>query len=327
MKIYLVGGALRDQLLNRPIGDKDYLVVGGSPEEMLKLGYKQVGKQFPVFLHPETSEEYALARKEIKVGPGYQGFKFVFDKSITLEEDLLRRDFTVNAMAQRDGELTDLFNGKVDLQNKILRHISGHFVEDPLRVIRGMRFAAQLDFTFHGETKKLLQEMISKKVLNELSNDRIFKEVEKVLSSQNTYLFYKHLEEFEICDAILPGALKIKNERSDLDKYEQLARLYTSQESLQKLTDQYVLPNRYKKLIQYNVAYHEIINEPESVLDFFKRIRFDKENLLSIEKINQCSRGYSGLLKQINKVYLPKAVELSVRNATYLKLISSNLRF
>ncbi len=327
MKIYLVGGALRDQLINRPIGDRDYLVVGSSVEEMLALGYKQVGKKFPVFLHPETNEEYALARKEIKVGPGYKGFEFVFDKNITLEQDLLRRDFTINAMAMHDGEITDLFNGQIDLKNKVLKHVSEHFVEDPLRVIRGMRFASQLNFKFHDDTKTLLTEMIAKKMLDELSQDRIFKEIEKVLNSKKINSFYNHLSEFEINENILPEAIRVDSERDDLDKYEQLARLYTSRNSFEKLSKQYVLPNRYKKLIQKNIAYHEITNSAQSVLDFLKKVRFDKIDLLSIEKINQCTRGYSKILGLINKLHLPKETDISVRNNAYLDLISSNLTF
>jgi len=148
MKIYLVGGAVRDKILGIPVSDKDYLVVGSSPKEMVKLGFKPIGKDFPVFLHPKTKEEYALARTERKVGKGYHGFKFYTSPDVTLEEDLRRRDITINAIAEdEDGNIYDPFNGVNDIKNKIIRHVSDAFIEDPLRVLRVARFTA-LDVEF-----------------------------------------------------------------------------------------------------------------------------------------------------------------------------------
>ena len=187
MKIYKVGGAVRDCLLNKIPKDSDYLVVGSSVREMESLGYKQVGRAFPVFLHPETKEEYALARKEEKTGDGHRDFRFFFDDTITLEEDLERRDFTCNALALdlENGEITDLFNGKRDIENKILRHINAvHFKEDPLRILRFCRFAAQLGFEPAAETLVLVSEMVGAGMLDFLSADRQWAELEKALKTE-----------------------------------------------------------------------------------------------------------------------------------------------
>jgi len=144
MQIYVVGGAVRDTLLGLPVQDKDYVVVAANPEQMLALGYTPVGKDFPVFLHPKTHEEYALARTERKTAAGYKGFVFHADESVTLEQDLVRRDLTINAMAQdQNGQIVDLFHGQEDLQQRVLRHVSESFSEDPVRILRLARFAAR----------------------------------------------------------------------------------------------------------------------------------------------------------------------------------------
>ncbi|MEO6367300.1 MAG: multifunctional CCA tRNA nucleotidyl transferase/2'3'-cyclic phosphodiesterase/2'nucleotidase/phosphatase, partial [Steroidobacteraceae bacterium] len=163
MQVYLVGGAVRDALLGREVREKDYMVVGGSADELLAAGYQPVGKDFPVFLHPVTKSEYALARRERKTAPGYRGFVTEFSPDITLEEDLLRRDLTINAIAQaEDGSLVDPFSGQADLKARVLRHVSPAFSEDPVRILRVARFAARfasLGFTVHESTLKLMQKM------------------------------------------------------------------------------------------------------------------------------------------------------------------------
>ena len=164
MKIYEVGGAVRDTLLGTKPNDKDWVVVGSSPEEMTALGFKPIGKDFPVFLHPETKEEYALARTERKSGHGYHGFNFYFGKDVTLEEDLSRRDFTINSIAKDDkGNFIDPFSGINDIKNKIFRHVSDAFSEDPLRAIRLARFKTYdhlKDFTIHSKTEELLRKIV-----------------------------------------------------------------------------------------------------------------------------------------------------------------------
>jgi tRNA nucleotidyltransferase (CCA-adding enzyme) len=185
MKIYQVGGAVRDRLLKRPVKDRDWVVVGSTPEEMATLGYKAVGKDFPVFLHPETHEEYALARTERKAGKGYKGFIVHTAPDITLEEDLARRDLTINAIAEDEaGNLIDPFSGKDDLERKILRHVSPAFVEDPLRVLRVARFAAQFGFKIAAETMQLMQQICASGELETLAAERIWAETEHALSEQ-----------------------------------------------------------------------------------------------------------------------------------------------
>ncbi|PHM59911.1 multifunctional CCA addition/repair protein [Xenorhabdus sp. KK7.4] len=197
MKVYLVGGAVRDQLLNLPITERDWVVVGGSPEELLSQGYQQVGKDFPVFLHPKTHEEYALARTERKSGQGYTGFTCYAAPDVTLEEDLLRRDLTINAIAQTaEGELIDPYQGTEDLKNRILRHVSAAFAEDPLRVLRLARFAARfahLDFTIATETQALITEMTASGELSSLTPERVWRETEKALASQSPQVYFQVL--------------------------------------------------------------------------------------------------------------------------------------
>ena len=187
MKIYLVGGAVRDKILGIPIKDRDYLVVGSTPKEMVGLGYKPIGKDFPVFIHPKTQEEYALARTERKVGKGYHGFKFYTSPEVTLEEDLRRRDITINAIAEdQNGNIYDPFNGKDDIKNKIIRHVSDAFIEDPLRVLRVARFTAlDVKFRIHPETLKLMSTMVLTGELKSLSVERVVAEITKGLQGKN----------------------------------------------------------------------------------------------------------------------------------------------
>ncbi|WP_196061536.1 MULTISPECIES: multifunctional CCA addition/repair protein [unclassified Serratia (in: enterobacteria)] len=205
MKIYLVGGAVRDALLNLPVVDHDWVVVGATPADLLALGYQQVGKDFPVFLNPQTHEEYALARTERKSGQGYTGFTCYAAPDVTLEEDLLRRDLTINAMARGDdGVLVDPYNGKADLNARLLRHVSDAFGEDPLRVLRVARFAARfasLGFTVAPETSALMQQMAESGELASLTAERVWKETEKALQSQSPQVYFQVLRD---C-----GALKV----------------------------------------------------------------------------------------------------------------------
>src|SRR5690606_38362066 len=185
MEIYEVGGAVRDALLGRPIRERDWLVVGTRPEEMTALGFKQVGKDFPVFLHPKTGEEYALARTERKIGPGYTGFAFDTSPEITLQQDLARRDLTINAMARDEhGQIIDPWGGRRDLANGVLRHVSDAFREDPLRVLRVARFAARfksLDFRVAEETLELMREIVESNELEALRPERVWQETSKAL--------------------------------------------------------------------------------------------------------------------------------------------------
>ncbi len=186
LNVYLVGGAVRDSLLNRAIKDRDFLVVGTTIEKMLSLGFVQVGKDFPVFLHPETKEEYALARTERKQGKGYTGFVCDASANVTIEEDLLRRDLTINAMAMNsDGKIIDPYNGQEDLNNRILRHVSDAFIEDPLRVLRVARFAARYHsygFTIADETMQLMTKLSTSGELENLTAERVWQEMQRSLA-------------------------------------------------------------------------------------------------------------------------------------------------
>jgi tRNA nucleotidyltransferase (CCA-adding enzyme) len=199
MQTFLVGGAVRDKILKYPVTDKDWVVVGATPEKLIKKGYKSVGKDFPVFLHPETAQEYALARTERKSGKGYKGFEVFAEQSVTLEEDLIRRDLTINAMAADDnGDIVDPFNGQEDLKNKILRHVSPAFTEDPLRVLRVARFLARyfhLGFSIAPSTKELMTELAKSGELKALTPERVWTETARALSEKSPHIYFQTLRD------------------------------------------------------------------------------------------------------------------------------------
>jgi len=217
MKIYLVGGALRDKFLNIPIKDKDYVVVGCTPEEMVKKGFKPIGKDFPVFIHPDTKDEYALARTEKKIGIGYHGFKFYASPNVKLDEDLKRRDLTINAIAQdENGNIYDPYNGQNDIEKRILRHVSDAFIEDPLRVLRVARFAT-LDekFVIHKDTLNLLKKMVLNEELKSLAIERVIVEIKKGLEGKKPSQMFRCLCECGALNQILPGINPNKKTNSD----------------------------------------------------------------------------------------------------------------
>ena len=217
MKIYLVGGALRDKFLNIPIKDKDYVVVGSTPEEMVKKGFKPIGKDFPVFIHPDTKDEYALARTEKKIGIGYHGFKFYASPKVKLDEDLKRRDLTINAIAQdEDGNIYDPYNGQIDIEKRILRHVSDAFIEDPLRVLRVARFST-LDekFVIHKDTLNLLKKMVLNEELKSLAIERVVVEIKKGLEGKKPSQMFRCLCECGALNQILPGINPNKKTNSD----------------------------------------------------------------------------------------------------------------
>lgn len=208
MKTYLVGGAVRDSLLNLPVNDRDWLIVGSEPQQMLNAGFIAVGKEFPVFLHPETQEEYALARTEKKTGAGYKGFECYFAKEVTLEEDLQRRDLTINALAQdENGLIIDPYGGLDDLKNRQLRHVSESFIEDPLRVLRVARFAAKLHHLgFHvaDETMALMRKLSLSGELAHLTAERIWQEWLKSLATPSPHIFLQVLYDCCALEVVLP---------------------------------------------------------------------------------------------------------------------------
>lgn len=208
MKVYLVGGAVRDQLLGIPVFERDWVVVGATPDDLLSQNYRQVGRDFPVFLHPQTNEEYALARTERKSAPGYYGFSCSYDESVTLEDDLARRDLTINALAMdTEGQIIDPYGGQEDLNKKILRHVSPAFVEDPVRVLRVARFAARfhhLGFTLANETRSLMYSMVKNKELEHLVAERVWKEWQRSLTEKNPEQFILTLRSCDALRVVLP---------------------------------------------------------------------------------------------------------------------------
>lgn len=294
MKVYLVGGAVRDKLLKRPIKEYDYVVVGSTPDELISLGYQQVGSDFPVFLHPKTKEEYALARTERKSGQGYTGFICDFTPEVTLEEDLIRRDLTVNAMAEDEsGNIIDPFNGKTDLENRVLRHVSDAFCEDPLRILRVARFAARyhyLGFTIAPETMLLMKKMVDQGEINTLTKERIWLEIEKSLEDGAINVFSDVLQEIGALHLLLP-ALASKWTHSKSEKLAQLlTRLPTQNKQIiafclwlsaldisevKLLNDTLRLPNSYSAaLTLFNCFALEFSSNPpdsEQVLSLFNK--------------------------------------------------------
>ena len=208
MKTYLVGGAVRDALLGLPVNERDWVVVGATPEEMVARGFRPVGKEFPVFLHPETNEEHALARTERKTAPGYHGFVFHASPEVTLAEDLQRRDLTINAMARDEaGHLIDPYGGRRDLEARLLRHVSPAFVEDPVRILRVARFAARLaplGFRVADETMALMREMVASGEVDALVPERVWQEMVRALGTERPSVFFEVLRACGALARILP---------------------------------------------------------------------------------------------------------------------------
>ena len=299
MKIYLVGGAVRDSLLGLTVKEKDWVVVGATKEDLTNLGYKQVGSDFPVFLHPETKEEYALARTERKSGKGHKEFSFSTKPNVTLEEDLRRRDLTINAIAQsEDGSLVDPFNGQKDIENKLLKKVSDAFQEDPLRVFRVARFAAKLKhlgFSIDRKTMDTMSKLSLSGELETLSKERIWQETSKALLEKNPAEYFRALIESK-------ATLGLKDiHKIDLDNFELItsrvsdlelrwASLATSLEcDLNALNDTFGVPKRiqelshiYKKLFEFTVNQssdaenHKVLAFIEDVDALRRNKRFNK---------------------------------------------------
>jgi tRNA nucleotidyltransferase (CCA-adding enzyme) len=231
LEVYRVGGAVRDARLGWPVYDQDWVVVGATPEAMIERGFKPVGRDFPVFLHPETHEEYALARTERKSGHGYTGFEVHASPDVTLEEDLARRDLTINAMAETpEGELVDPYGGLADLEARVLRHVSPAFVEDPLRVLRTARFLARyagLGFVIAAETRSLMAELAASSELSHLVAERVWVETEKALGEPWPEVYFQALDDCTALDVLMP---ELVADRADLD--EALGRLHCLPEDI-----------------------------------------------------------------------------------------------
>ena len=232
MKVYAVGGAVRDELLGLPVKDRDYVVVGSTPEEMERRGFRPVGRDFPVFLHPETHEEYALARTERKSGRGYRGFQVHTAPDVTLEQDLARRDLTINAIARgEDGVLVDPFGGAADLKAGLLRHVSAAFVEDPVRILRVARFAARFDFSIAPETLSLMRAMVANGEADHLVAERVWQELARGLMEPRPQRMISALRECGALARVLPevdrlfGVPQPKEHHPEIDTGEHVLRV------------------------------------------------------------------------------------------------------
>lgn len=279
-KVFLVGGPVRDQLLGVQAHDNDWVVTGTTPEQMLAAGFTQVGKDFPVFLHPQTREEYALARTERKQGHGYQGFICHTDPDVTLEDDLQRRDFTINAMAlSPDNQLTDPYQGQADLQNRLLRHVSPAFSEDPLRVLRGARFLARfyhLGFRVAEETLTLMSELAIQGELQHLSAERVWKETERALEEADPEQYFQLLQQTHALEVwwpelqtlcLQPDALTIPDELKgsgqSMQVWAWLLKTLSS-EQIQTLNIRLKSPRRYLDFALLYQAFRHTLLMPDS---------------------------------------------------------------
>ena len=316
MKVYLVGGAIRDRLLNRPVHERDWVVVQSSPEEMMAQGFIPVGKAFPVFLHPKTKEEYALARTERKVSPGYHGFTFHTAKDVSLKDDLARRDLTINALAEDEtGNIIDYYGGVNDLKQKILRHITPAFSEDPVRVLRVARFAARyadLGFKVAPETLELMHQMGLQKELSYLVAERVWAEWEKALQEPTPAVFFRILEQAQVLECIFPHFATtplLENALNELDKialnqqdpalrfavfvhYLLPAEIFNTE--LPKIVAHYKIPNHYYDMtlgLQQTLAYYLKINfkEPETIVNLYEAIDAHRRFERAITLLQTCA--------------------------------------
>jgi len=279
MKIYLVGGAVRDKKLGIPVKDRDYLVVGSTPEEMIELGYKPIGKNFPVFLHPKTNEEYALARTEKKIGKGYHGFEFYTSPTVTLEEDLMRRDITINAIAEDDdGNIYDPYNGLRDIENRVIRHVSDAFIVDPLRVFRVARFFARFEgFIVHRDTEELMKKMVGSGEISSLSIERIKTEILKGLNERHADKMFLSFSSSGVLKSIFPDFVENK-----CDIFLLLNELKDTPNSISvesKLLMILALPFFYDAEKSDRINYLEYFKLSNNAKTIFKGIEYEARNL------------------------------------------------
>ena len=297
MKIYKVGGAVRDSLLKRSPEDTDWVVVGANENHLLKMGFDRVGKDFPVFLHPHTKEEYALARLERKTGEGYLGFETTTHESVTLEEDLSRRDFTINAMASDEsGDIIDPYGGLRDLKKCILRHVTEAFLEDPLRILRGARFAAKLNFSIADETIAIMMEMVAKGQLAELKAERIWSEFKRAIVTDHPLVFFKVLAQCGALPNLFPEFNSLFGKFFSRESHPQNTRILL-------LLDKKVTPER----------------DPELVFAVISRALFlynQEDGELTASQMNSfCER-----------LKVPKKFKTIAKRATAYKLVKKEFR-
>ena len=307
MEIFQVGGSVRDELMGVQPKDRDWVVVNSSPEEMEKDGFKPIGKDFPVFLHPETNEEYALARTEKKSGVGYKGFEFYFDSSVTLEEDLKRRDFTINSIAKdKNGNIIDPFNGKLDVEKKIFRHTSSAFVEDPLRVLRFARFKSYnhlFDFEICSETVDCFEKIINARELKELSPERVWMETKKALENKHPEKFFEVIIKHKLTDPWFKKLNTVSCDGSSPElRWADIQRVNNFQ-----LSDLLPIPNSFQKtqdLLRQVLDFFQC-NNTQGKLKLIEKMSINR-NFEILEEIKKykCLRDHKSYLEKIFKSVL-----------------------
>ena len=285
MKIYLVGGAVRDQIMGLSVRDKDYVVVGSTSEEMVKLGYKPVGKDFPVFLHPKTHQEYALARTERKVSKGYKGFKVYASEEVTLEEDLQRRDLTINAIAKdKRGKFFDPFGGIKDIKSRVLRHVSSAFVEDPIRVLRIARFSARFHkFKIHPKTEAILKQIIKNKEIETVASERVWSELAAGFLEKKSYLMFEVLNRCGALKILLPELDYPKNKNSIKKSLEYAAKFGYSADVRAAIFFMYTYP--IKPGIKCNEKIYLRLSVPNAVKKLTEKLIFNLPDLKQFKKL------------------------------------------
>jgi len=343
MKIYRVGGYVRDRLLGVNSNDCDYVVVGATPDDMIKMGFKQVGKSFPVFLSPK-GEEYALARREMKSGKGYIGFDFDTD-GVTLEDDLKRRDLTINAIAEDfDGNLIDPFGGVEDIQNGTLRHVSPAFVEDPVRVLRVARLRATLpkNFSIADETIQLIQEMKSSGELKYLQQDRVRVEVIKTVERGDIYTFFQTLDEVGVLDEIFPYLRDYSILKTvEVKSFQQLTSILSLSNPLQEMCKHLKIGKKVCRTSETFQKSVDILNSqttPEKILELFRLNRLIEnlrenielynsiypDNKIQIEEFEKLFQKYRDIAKEVGRQNLPNGEVRRVIQERWLKLFKQD---
>ena len=325
MEIYLVGGCVRDKLLGLKTKDRDWVVVGATADELLKLDYRQVGKDFPVFLHPKTNEEYALARTERKTAAGYSGFSFHAAADVTLEEDLVRRDLTINAIGESDkGELIDPFNGQADIEARVLRHVSPAFVEDPVRILRLARFAARfadLNFTIAAETQQLMLEMVNNGEVDSLVPERVWQETMRALTEKSPSRYFEVLRDCGALAKLFPeidqlwGVPQPEKHHPEID---------TGIHTMMVLTQAAKLSNDPK--VRFAALVHDLGKGITPQSEWPKHINHESRGVPLVESL--CDRyripnDYRELAIIVTKYHLHYHRAAELRDDTFLKTLES----
>lgn len=323
MKTYRVGGAVRDKLLGYPFHENDWVVVGANPESLAALGYTPVGKDFPVFLHPETKEEYALARTERKSGHGYGGFTFYCDATITLEEDLQRRDLTINAMAEDEqGNIIDPYGGQQDLRNRLLRHVAPAFAEDPLRILRVARFAARyahLGFTVASETQALMRTIVNTGELAHLVKERIWKETERALGEQTPAVFIQTLRDCGALAHLMPEVEQLFGVPQTALHHPEID---TGIHTLMSLQQACLLSG--STLVRFSTLVHDLGKGRTPENEWPRHIGHERRSLPLIKKLSEriaVPREYRELALLVAELHTHCHRALELKPSTLLKLI------